>query len=131
MKTVSFLLDKHKAMLYHCISQVTQWRCAVEFCFDNNIPIYIQLVEQLKIYIISGELAPGQRLPSVRELAMEAIRHMFLMRHNHLRSITIQVLIQVLVVAHMIFTVETTREVEIAFLKLISIIRITHMALIQ
>lgn len=43
----------------------------MEFCFDNNIPIYIQLVEQLKIYIISGELTPGQRLPSVRELAMQ------------------------------------------------------------
>ena len=38
--------------------------------FDNNIPIYIQLVEQLKIYIISGKLKPAERLPSVRELAL-------------------------------------------------------------
>ena len=37
--------------------------------FDNNIPIYIQLVEQLKLCIISGEFELGQRLPSVRELA--------------------------------------------------------------
>ena len=42
----------------------------MEFQFDNNIPIYIQLVEQLKIYIISGEFMPGDRLPSVRELAL-------------------------------------------------------------
>lgn len=42
----------------------------MEFKFDNNIPIYIQLVEQLKIYIISGKILPGERLPSVRELAL-------------------------------------------------------------
>ena len=42
----------------------------MEFYFDNNIPIYIQLVEQLKIYIISGKLSPGEKLPSVRELAI-------------------------------------------------------------
>jgi DNA-binding transcriptional regulator YhcF (GntR family) len=38
--------------------------------FDNNIPIYIQLVEQLKIGIISGEFTAGERLQSVRELAL-------------------------------------------------------------
>ncbi|MBE5934735.1 MAG: GntR family transcriptional regulator [Lachnospiraceae bacterium] len=38
--------------------------------FDNNIPIYIQLVEELKICIISGEFTAGERLPSVRELAL-------------------------------------------------------------
>ncbi len=43
----------------------------MEFQFDNNTPIYIQLVEQLKIYIISGEIKPGQRLPSVREFALQ------------------------------------------------------------
>ncbi|MBR5783099.1 MAG: GntR family transcriptional regulator [Clostridia bacterium] len=42
----------------------------MDFVFDNNIPIYIQLVEQLKTYIVSGALAAGERLPSVRELAM-------------------------------------------------------------
>lgn len=43
----------------------------MKFEFDNNIPIYIQLVEQLKIYIISGKLKPGERLPSVRDLALD------------------------------------------------------------
>ena len=42
----------------------------MKFNFDNNIPIYIQLVEQLKIYIISGKLKSGSRIPSVRELAL-------------------------------------------------------------
>ena len=39
--------------------------------FDNNIPIYIQLVEELKKDIISGRILPGERLPSVREFAIE------------------------------------------------------------
>ena len=43
----------------------------MKFEFDNNIPIYIQLVEQLKIYIISGNIKPGEKLPSVRDLALD------------------------------------------------------------
>ena len=39
--------------------------------FDNNIPIYIQLVEELKKNIVSGRILPGERLPSVREFAIE------------------------------------------------------------
>lgn len=44
----------------------------IEFNFDSNRPIYIQLVEQLQLYIISGKIPPGERLPSVRELALQA-----------------------------------------------------------
>ena len=43
----------------------------MKFEFDNNIPIYIQLVEKLKEYIISGKLKFGERLPSVRDLALQ------------------------------------------------------------
>ena len=43
----------------------------MNFEFDNNIPIYIQLVEQLKKYIISGKLIPGERLSSVRDFALQ------------------------------------------------------------
>jgi len=42
----------------------------MNFEFDNNIPIYIQLVEYIKLEIISGKLKPGDRLPSVRDLAL-------------------------------------------------------------
>ena len=41
----------------------------MDFVFDNNIPIYIQLLEYLKIYLISGVFKSGDRLPSVREFA--------------------------------------------------------------
>ena len=41
----------------------------MEFTFDNNIPIYIQLLEYMKIYLISGVFKCGEKLPSVREFA--------------------------------------------------------------
>lgn len=41
----------------------------MKFHFNNNQPIYLQLVEQLEIWIISGRLPPGSKLPPVRELA--------------------------------------------------------------
>ena len=39
---------------------------------DNNRPIYLQLMERIQLDIISGTYKPGDRLPSVRELAQEA-----------------------------------------------------------
>lgn len=44
----------------------------MNFIFDNERPIYIQLVEQLRTAIVSGAYEPAQRLPSVRELALAA-----------------------------------------------------------
>ena len=42
------------------------------FNFDNERPIYIQLVEQLRIGILTSEFGIGKKIPSVRELAMLA-----------------------------------------------------------
>ena len=44
----------------------------MNFNFDNDRPIYIQLVEKLRISIVSGTYQAGSRLPSVRELALTA-----------------------------------------------------------
>ena len=44
----------------------------MKFVFDNKLPVYIQLLEQLKTTIVTGRFAPGEKLPSVRELALEA-----------------------------------------------------------
>ncbi len=41
----------------------------MELTFENNIPIYIQLLEYMKIYLISGVFKCGDKLPSVREFA--------------------------------------------------------------
>lgn len=43
----------------------------MEWNFENDRPIYIQLVEKLKLAIVAGEYPPGERLPSVRDLAIE------------------------------------------------------------
>ncbi|MEG0307922.1 MAG: GntR family transcriptional regulator [Clostridium sp.] len=44
----------------------------MEWKFKDQRPIYIQLIEQIKLKIISGEYKPGQKFPTVRELAGEA-----------------------------------------------------------
>lgn len=44
----------------------------MQFNFTNDRPIYLQLVEQLEPYIISGQFSPGDKLPSVRDLALQA-----------------------------------------------------------
>jgi GntR family transcriptional regulator len=43
----------------------------LNYDFDNNIPIYIQVVEWLENQIMSSSLSPGEKLPSVRDLAKQ------------------------------------------------------------
>ncbi|GFN31577.1 GntR family transcriptional regulator [Paenibacillus xylaniclasticus] len=40
-----------------------------DFQFDPSRPLYEQFVEQIRAMIAKGQLAPGTRLPSVRETA--------------------------------------------------------------
>ena len=40
--------------------------------FRNDAPIYTQLVAQIKLRIVAGTFQPGQRLPAVRDFAVEA-----------------------------------------------------------
>ena len=40
--------------------------------FRNDAPIYTQLVAQIKLCIVAGTFQPGQRLPAVRDFAVEA-----------------------------------------------------------
>lgn len=44
----------------------------MEWKFTDDTPIYQQIMDMMKQEIASGELAAGQKLPSVRELALEA-----------------------------------------------------------
>ena len=39
---------------------------------DSDRPIFIQILERIRVDIISGKYQPGDKLPSVRELAAEA-----------------------------------------------------------
>jgi DNA-binding GntR family transcriptional regulator len=38
---------------------------------DSVVPLYVQAADYVAAKIASGELAPGQRLPSERDLAIE------------------------------------------------------------
>ncbi len=44
----------------------------MKWVFDHDRPIYTQIIEQIKLFIASGEYSAGGKLPSVRELAQEA-----------------------------------------------------------
>ena len=44
----------------------------MQWQFSNDAPIYPQLIQQVKIGIVTGAFPPGERLPSVRDLATEA-----------------------------------------------------------
>ena len=37
----------------------------------SGLPVYRQMVDQIKYYVASGTLKPGNQLPSVRELAQQ------------------------------------------------------------
>lgn len=39
--------------------------------FNNNIPIYLQVIERIKQDIVSGKLKPGDKMPSSREYSNE------------------------------------------------------------
>lgn len=39
---------------------------------DSSRPIYLQIIEQVQMDIITGRYQPGDKLPSVRDLAQEA-----------------------------------------------------------
>lgn len=43
----------------------------VEVDLVSHVPIYTQIVEQVKQLIASGELVPGDQLPTVRQLAAD------------------------------------------------------------
>ena len=38
--------------------------------FDHTIPIYIQVIQEIKLKMIRGELPLGEKMPSARDLAL-------------------------------------------------------------
>jgi GntR family transcriptional regulator len=43
----------------------------IEINFRSGIPIYVQIIDQIKHMIAAGELQPGDQLPTVRQLAAD------------------------------------------------------------
>ena len=44
----------------------------MQWSLKDERPIYLQLMEQISLAVMGGEYQPGERLPSVRELAASA-----------------------------------------------------------
>jgi len=42
----------------------------LKYTFDNDRPIYVQIVERLKLDVLNGKYLPGSKMPPVRELAL-------------------------------------------------------------
>ena len=63
--------------MYYCIKFLVQQYSntkedIMEWIIDSDRPVYKQLIEQIELRIVSGLFAPGDKLPSVREMAAEA-----------------------------------------------------------
>lgn len=43
----------------------------MSFDFNNNVPIYVQIIEYIKRQIIIGIYRPNEKIPSVRELSIQ------------------------------------------------------------
>jgi GntR family transcriptional regulator len=39
--------------------------------FESGVPIYMQLVDRIKQMAVTGQLQPGQQLPTIRQLAAD------------------------------------------------------------
>ena len=50
---------------------------------DNGVPIYVQVREQILRAIGGGELAPGEQLPTMRQLAVELRVDLNTVRHAY------------------------------------------------
>lgn len=67
-------IDYRFVLLYYVTSTTIQEirRLAMAWNFEQDKPIYIQIVNRIQLGILSGEYKPGQRLDSVRDLAAQA-----------------------------------------------------------
>jgi GntR family transcriptional regulator len=43
----------------------------IQIDFESGVPIYMQLVDRIKQMVVSGQLQPGQQLPTMRQLATD------------------------------------------------------------
>ena len=75
------IVDKHMILVYYNDSTVIrikssynvyrQVKGGVCLRYENDRPIYLQVIEDISRRLIQGELALGEKLPSVRELAVQ------------------------------------------------------------
>lgn len=63
-------------LMYYCINQLVHYfmrkENAMSWTLDSDRPIFMQIIEHILVDIVSGKYAPGQKFPSVRDLAEDA-----------------------------------------------------------
>lgn len=82
IKNAKKVLDKLIVLLYYLDSTVVQFikkvfnfhkgGVSLGWSFDNSKPIYIQIADRIEAEILSGNFYLGEKIPSVRELALQA-----------------------------------------------------------
>lgn len=68
-------IDRIDEKLYYCNSEVIQFRergGQMNWILDKKRPLCPQICEQICVHVACGRFAPGERLMSVREVAVEA-----------------------------------------------------------
>jgi GntR family transcriptional regulator len=43
----------------------------IQIDLESGVPIYVQLVDRIEQMVVSGQLQPGQQLPTIRQLAAD------------------------------------------------------------
>lgn len=64
---ITYLHDSNKQSTINILKGKT-----MEWNFKNGLPIYSQIIDVMTMRIASGAYGPGEKLPSVRDLAMDA-----------------------------------------------------------
>jgi GntR family transcriptional regulator len=66
-------VDRFIVLVYYITIVLAHWTNAVHFLIDtkSGVPFYRQIIEQAKFAIARGDLQPGDRLPTVRQLAVD------------------------------------------------------------
>ena len=57
-------------MMYHCIIIIVQFM-NIKLNAESGVPIYLQIIEQIKNMVLCSAMKAGDQLPSVRDLAVE------------------------------------------------------------
>ena len=70
-------------ILYECMHTISNQLVAGLTRDDSGIPIYVQLREQLLRAIGAGELRPGERMPTMREVAVALKVDLNTVRHAY------------------------------------------------
>mgnify|MGYP001076848447 FL=1 len=63
-------IDKTKNLVYYLTIALIQRDWSDRMEYNTASPIYLQVINELKKRMVKGELKPGEKMPSSRELAV-------------------------------------------------------------